>query len=184
MKQTYRLNESELRGLIAECVQEVLNEEQKEGLVGDMFRGVKQGIKNYNAGVNNAKADMKSAKADYKAANKTNKYVNSWATKDIQTLTDMQNRYAQVNPNIASAVQILKDEIVSAQTQASTNLDNANNTYSTAKTGVQDAKKERSQNMVNRIANKIYPGQQNTQTAPTNTQEPEPSTQSQDLGDF
>ena len=32
MKQTYKLNESELRGLIAECVQEVLNEEQNEGL--------------------------------------------------------------------------------------------------------------------------------------------------------
>lgn len=30
MKQTYKLNESELRGLIAECVQEVLNEEMDE----------------------------------------------------------------------------------------------------------------------------------------------------------
>jgi hypothetical protein len=36
MKQTYTLNESELRNLINECVQEVLNEQENEGLGKNM----------------------------------------------------------------------------------------------------------------------------------------------------
>lgn len=164
MKQTYKLNESELRSLIAECVQEVLNEEQKESLVGDMFRGFKQGIKNYNAGVSDAKTDMKSAKADYKAANKTNNNIIAWFDKDYETLDKMEQRYASVNGQIKAAVQNLKAQIYNAKLAANRNVTAKNTAYDTAKAGVKTAKDQRSQNMVNHIANSIYPNQQNTKT--------------------
>ena len=40
MKQTIRLNENELRSLIAECVMQTLNEEQKEGFFGNIGRAM------------------------------------------------------------------------------------------------------------------------------------------------
>ena len=161
MKQTYKLNESELRGLIAECVQEVLNEEQKEGLVGDMFRGIRQGIKNYNA------------------ANKTNNNISAWYDKDIDTLNKMEQRYASVNDQIKTAISNLKSQMYNAKVSANRNVTAKNTAYNTAKTGVQDAKKQRSETMQNRIGNAIYPGQQNTQPAPTDTQQPEQNPQQQ-----
>lgn len=164
MKQSYKLNESELRGLIAECVMEVLNEEQNEGMIGDMFRGFNQARKNYNNDVNAAKADMKAAKGEMKDARKMNKNVNSWAAKDAKTLEDMGNRYSQVYPQIAKSLKMLSGSIRKAVEQAQSNYQNAENTYNQNRDNVKNVR----QTFANRISNAVYPGQQDT---------PDPNTQ-------
>jgi hypothetical protein len=82
----------------------------------------------------------------------------------------MYNRYSQVNPKVAKGIKMLKSQIQTSVDMAGQAATNASNAYNTAKTntadakaGVSTAKAQRSQNVVNNMANKV-----SGQPAPTN----------------
>lgn len=182
MGQQIRLTESELRNYILEAINEEMEEgfvwdtlkgfgkgvAQKGAAVADKVKGAYNAYQN-DAGVASAKDNyaqmqnnMKTAKQDYRAANKTNKQISKASTKDIQYLDDMYNRYSQVNPKVAKGIKMLKSQIQSSVDMAGQAATNASNAYNTAKTntadakaGVSTAKAQRSQNVVNNMANKV-----------------------------
>lgn len=125
MKQTYKLNESELRGLIAECVQEVLNEEMDErniftnvrdtlGAVKDTFQkgGNFQAHKNYR-NMQTSNNDINKLNQKYGVQNdamNTNQLTKQFGAEDIEKLEAekqqaIANITAKYDQKIAAAKQ-------------------------------------------------------------------------------
>ncbi len=147
MGQKITISESQLRDIVVKAI----NESMEEGFLGDMFRGAKQAYNNYrnDAGVQGAKAQQQDAKQAMKTANKTNKQISNASQKDLAYLQNMQQRYGDYS--IKQGLNMLISQIKKAASSAGENAQNAQAAYNTAKGNTQQAKQNRSQNLVKKI---------------------------------
>ena len=161
MGQKITVTESQLRDMVVKAV----NESMEESFFGDMFRGVSQAYNNYknDAGVQDAKAQQQNAKQTMKTANKTNKQISNASQKDLAYLQNMQQRYGDYS--IKQGLDMLISQIKKAASSAGESAQNAQAAYNTAKGNTQQAKQNRSQNLINKISG--------TQQQPQQQQQPE-----------
>lgn len=99
MSQKIRLTEQQLNEMVAECVNEILN----EGAGWDMLKGAFQGIRDVNRA---NRADKQSAKTAQKTATQQQKNFDNYmkqAEKDIQTIQQILSHY-QGQPNSGNIV--------------------------------------------------------------------------------
>ena len=151
MANQIKLNEEQLRNMIMQAI----NEEMEEGYFGNLLkRGAnkvanagKQFYNNYQAdkaafnaqtadeknAMQQAKAGMQQAKTGVRDAKRINRDIQGNLQKDYQNLTDMQNRYKQIDNTITYEIGQIKRRIGQLSKQAQTNYTTAQDTSAKAK---------------------------------------------------
>lgn len=151
MANQIKLNEEQLRNMIMQAI----NEEMQEGYFGNLLkRGAnkvanagKQFYNNYQAdkaafnaqtadeknAMQQAKAGMQQAKTGVRDAKRVNRDIQGNLQKDYQNLTDMQNRYKQIDDTITYEIGQIKRRIGQLSKQAQTNYTTAQDASAKAK---------------------------------------------------
>ena len=174
MAQQIRLTEQQLNEMVAECVNEILN----EGAGWDMLKGAFQGIRDVNRA---NRADRQAAKTAQKTAAQQQKIFDNYmkqAEKDIQTIQQILSHY-QGQPNSGNIVDKANRLIGAIRPKDTSNADNrsyysgmqnqttqAQQNAETAAKTAQVNKQQRKQNVQQGMRN-LFGGQQQQQYAQT-----------------
>ena len=174
MAQQIRLTEQQLNEMVAECVNEILN----EGAGWDMLKGAFQGIRDVNRANRADRQAVRTAQKDEKQAQKSFNNYMSQAEKDIQAIEKILSHY-EGQPNSGNIVDKAKRLIGAIRPKDASKADNrsyysgmqgkVSQSKQNTDTATQTAKRnkqQRQQNVQQGMRN-LFGGQQQQQYAQT-----------------